>query len=204
MIIKAKHNFIIYNFFRNYAVYKTNKHFEKVNIIGDYKHKNKALLVVANHISWWDGFWIMYLNRKLLKRKFYFMMLEEQLKKYWFFNYSGGFSIKKNSKSVLETLNYTNQLLNDKNNMVLIFPQGEIKSIYENTIRFEKGIDRLLKKSNNIQVLQVVNLIDYFSNSKPTLYIYLKEFELDNQNADTIEKSYQDFYFQSISKQKSN
>jgi len=200
MILKAKHNFFIYNFFRNYAVRKTNKFFENVYITGTYKNKDKPLLVIANHISWWDGFWVMYINRKIFKRKFHFMMLEEQLKKYWFFNYSGGFSVNKKSKTIIETLNYTLELLKDKNNMVLIFPQGEIKSIYENNIKFEKGIDWIIKKSENIQIIQVANFVDYFSKQKPSLYIYLEEFEQNKKTS--LEKSYNQFYSKSVEKQK--
>lgn len=200
MIIKAKHNFFIYNFFRYYAVRKTNKFFETVNITGDYKKQEKPILVIANHISWWDGFWIMYLNMKIYKRKFHFMMLEEQLKKYWFFNYSGGFSVNKKSKTIIETLNYTVDLLKDKNNMVLIFPQGEIKSVYENNIQFEKGLDWIIKKTKDIQIIQVASFVDYFSKQKPSLYIYFEEFN-PNENT-TLETSYNQFYSKSVEKQK--
>jgi hypothetical protein len=53
------------------------------------------------------------------------MMLEDQLKRYWFFKYTGGFSVKKKSKSITETLNYTQELLSDGKNLVLIFPHGQ-------------------------------------------------------------------------------
>ncbi len=200
MIIKAKHNFFIYNFFRNYAVRKTNRCFEAVNIIGEYEKKEKPLLIVANHISWWDGFWIMYLNRTFFKKKFHFMMLEEQLKKYRFFNYSGGFSVNKKSKTIIETLQYTTDLLKDKKNMVLIFPQGEIKSIYETNIKFEKGLDWIIKKTDNIQIIQVANFVDYFSKPKPSLYIYFEEFNPEKNTK--LEQSYNQFYSNCIEKQK--
>lgn len=196
MIIKSKHNLIIYNFFKNYSIRRVNKIFDRVEIIGNFKHQNTPLLVISNHTSWWDGFWIMYLNQKIFQRKFHFMMLEEQLKKYWFFNFCGGYSINKKTKSIIESLNYTIELLKDKKNMVLIFPQGKIQSSYQKYIKFEKGIEWVLKRTKNIQIVEVVNLVDYFSKPKPTLYIYIKEFCSDNiQN---IEKSYNEFYENSI------
>lgn len=200
MIIKSKHNFFIYNFFNKYAVSKTNKVFEAVHIAGNYKKQDKALLVIANHISWWDGFWIMYLNKKIFNRKFHVMMLEEQLKKYWLLNHTGGFSVNKKSRSIIETLQYIVELLEDKNNLVLIFPQGEIKSIYDNNIRFEKGLDWIIKKAENIQVIQVANFIDYFSKPKPSLYVYLEELFISKNRS--IEEAYQQFYFKCIEKQK--
>jgi len=201
MILKAKHNIIIYNFFRNYAIRKTNKVFDKVFFDGNFEDKNKPILLIANHVSWWDGFWLMYLNRKMLHRKFHFMMLENQLKKFWFFNYTGGFSINKQSKSIIETLNYTLDLLKDSNNLIIIFPQGKITSKYESNIKFEKGLDWIIKRAMEIQILQVVNLVDYFSNPKPSLYVYFKEYKISENNKN-IDQSFQQFYNQSIEKQK--
>jgi len=196
MIIKAKHNFFIFNFFTKYSIRKIQKTFNTININGQYKDNGKPLLVIANHISWWDGFWVMYLNKSKINKKFHFMMLEEQLKKFWFFKYCGGFSINKKSRTVIDTLNYTSELLQNKNNMVLIFPQGEIKSIYEQSINFEKGVEWLVRKNKEIQVMKVVNIVDYFSHPKPSLYIYHEEYIL-KPNIST-EQEYQQFYSETI------
>ena len=76
------------------------------------------------------------------------MMLEEQLRRHWYFNYTGGYSVKKHSRSALESIDYTAELLTDPGNVVLLFPQGEINSLYKDTFVFEKGIERMLKKVN--------------------------------------------------------
>ncbi len=202
MIIKAKHHFFIYPFFKYYAVKIINKHFENIQIIGSIKEQNLPVLLISNHVSWWDGFWAMYLNLKILKRKFHFMMLEKQLRKFWFFNYSGGFSINNHSKSIIETLDYTAQLLENKENMVLIFPQGKINSMHNQEIVFQKGIDRVLKKINQkIQIIFVANLIDYFSNKKPSIYMYLSEFEYETFNFSDMQNAYIHFFKKSIIKQ---
>jgi len=142
----------------------------------------------------------MYLNIKLFQRKFYFMMIEEQLKKYKFFNKTGGYSVKKGSRSIIETLEYTIQLLKDKNNMVLLFPQGEIQSLYTQTIHFENGIGNIMKKvSGPVQVIFLVNLVEYFSNPKPGLYLYLKEYTGKDFTTENLEKEYNYFYVNCIS-----
>jgi 1-acyl-sn-glycerol-3-phosphate acyltransferase len=171
------------------------RNFHDVYLNGDYHEKNLPVMLICNHLSWWDGFWAMYLNIKLLHRKFHFMMLEEQLKKYMFFNKSGGYSVKKGSRSIIETLDYTAQLLTDKKNMVLLFPQGEIQSLYTRTIHFEKGIGHILKKvKNEVQIIFLVNLIDYFSRSKPGLYMYFNEFAGNDVTAENLQKEYNHFY----------
>lgn len=201
MIYKAKHNFFLYPFFQFYSLYKIKQNFNKVEINGEFRDRGLPVFLVSNHISWWDGFWTVYLNRKLFGRKyFYFMMLEEELQKRMFLNKAGGYSVKKGSRSVIETMEYTAQLLDDKNNLVLIFPQGEINSLHTREIRFEKGIEYVIKKSSgNFQLVFVVFLIDYFSEQKPSLFVYLKEYDLRNFTSKTLETEYNIFYNDCIS-----
>jgi 1-acyl-sn-glycerol-3-phosphate acyltransferase len=195
MIIKSKHNFIIYPYFRIYTIFKIWKNFRRVVISGELRDKNLPVLLLSNHISWWDGIWVMYLNIKYFNRKFHFMMLEDQIKKFWITNQVGGYSVRKGSRSIIETLKYTNEILSDKRNLVLVFPQGEIQSLYNGVIKFEKGIEKILKNnSGKIQVFLIANLVDYFSEEKPTLFIYFKELGISETSLDTIEKEYNTFY----------
>ena len=134
------------------------------------------------------------MNELQFGKKFYFMMSEEQLKKYSFFNYVGGFSIKRGSRTVLESLEQVKKLLNFSNNMVLVFPQGKIGSIYENDLKFETGLRLVLKQLNDsAHILLTVNLIDYYSNKKPSIYCY-RELYTGDLNIISLEKGYKSFY----------
>jgi 1-acyl-sn-glycerol-3-phosphate acyltransferase len=202
MILKAKHHFIIYPFFKWYAHRIMKEDFGIIKIDGELVDRNLPVLLISNHISWWDGFWGANVNFRLLHRKFYFMMLEEQLKKYWYFNYSGGFSVRKGSGSVVESLRYTVELLTDTKNMVLIFPQGKIQSLNDREICFEKGIEWVLQHlKNEVQIVFQVNLVDYFSDRKPGLYSYVREYT-GGTSLQPLQNEYRLFYNQSIEKQK--
>ena len=202
MIIRAQHHPVIYPFFKFYTKWKIVRNFESVNFSGDYSEKGLPLLFIANHVSWWDGFWVHYLNLKLFKRKFYFMMLEEQLKKYPFFIKSGGYSVKKGNRSILESIQYTSEILKESGNAVMLFPQGIIQSVYESSFEFEKGIEKVLEAVENpIQIIFIVNMIDYFSYPKPGLYIYYKEYGDNNRKAVNLQKDYNSFYHSCISEQ---
>lgn len=196
MIRRAKHSFFIYNFFKLYTIWKIRRNFHKVFINGEFADRQLPVLMISNHISWWDGFWAEYLNLKVFHRKFfYFMMLEEQLTKNNFLNYTGGFSIKKKSKSIIETLKYTAGLLEDNRNLVLIFPQGEIQSLYYNSVQFDKGLEFILKKTTGkVHLVFLVSLIDYFSGQKPGLYMYYTEYREEDMTIRAIEKEYGLFY----------
>jgi 1-acyl-sn-glycerol-3-phosphate acyltransferase len=205
MILRASHHPFIYPFFKVYSIWKISRNFQKVVIKGDIALKDKPLLLVSNHMSWWDGFWVMYLNLKLLHRRFHFMMLEEQLGKRLFLNKSGGFSIRKGSRSIVETLNYTVELLNDKRNLVLMFPQGEIQSLQTRKFIFEKGIDHIVKRTGDkIQIIFILNLVEYYSNPKPTLFIHLAEYDDSLRLTGGMEKAYQNFFETVIEEYTSN
>lgn len=201
-MIKAKHHIVVYPMFQWLTRFLLKRKFSSVQIHGDFNDNRFPVLVISNHVSWWDGFWVIYLNLQVLKRKFYFMMLEEQLKKHWYFKYTGGYSVKLGSRSIVESINYTIDLLHEKGNMVFMFPQGKIHSSYNRNIKFGKGVDRIVQNCPpETQVLFMANLTDYFSNPKPGLYINLKSFTAGELKSLHIEKEYNAFYHQCAEKQ---
>lgn len=203
MIIKTKHNTIIYTFFKGFSRWTIKRHFKPVTITGEIEDRNLPVLLIANHVSWWDGFWAMYLNLQVFQRKFHFMMLEKQLRKYWYFRYSGGFSVNKKSKGALESIQHAVELLQNSQNLVLVFPQGKIHSVYERSFVFEKGLERILQGCTNpVQLVFAANLIDYFSNAKPGLYLYVYEYSNPSKKLEDVQKEYNAFYQQCLDKQK--
>ncbi|MBN2635786.1 MAG: 1-acyl-sn-glycerol-3-phosphate acyltransferase [Prolixibacteraceae bacterium] len=168
--------------------------FHSIGLNGAFSDQKKPVLLVCNHVSWWDGIWALHFNQSVLNRKYHFMMLEDQLQKNWFFKYTGGFSVAKKSRSVIETIDYTAKLLHNNKNVVLLFPQGEIKSMHQHDFTFEKGIDKIFQKLNNpVQIIMLANIVDYFSNSKPNLAINFKEYKGEKDYL-ALEKSYNEFH----------
>ena len=195
MIIKAKHNIFIYNFFKFYSLFKIGRSFRRVVTEGEFSDTGKAVVVIANHVSWWDGFWVMYLNLRVFRRRFHFMMLEEQLRKFWFFMYSGGFSVQRGSKSIIETINHAREIIEKSNNLLLVFPQGRLESLYQTGIFFEKGIEKILYgKEDRIHLVFVASLVDYYNEQKPSLYIYFSEVKNCEMTARALRDRYDIFY----------
>lgn len=201
-MIKARHHAVIYPIFRLLTRHLMDHKFHSVHIEGNFEDNGKPILIIANHISWWDGFWILYINIRVLSRRFHFMMLEEQLKNHWYFQYIGGYSVKKKTRSIAESINYTIDLLKDNRNMVLMFPQGEITSMHNHSIRFEKGAQRIIDScSDDLQVLFIANFIDYFSDPKPNVCIYLQKFSAQELKENSAELQYNIFYNQALNTQ---
>src|SRR5581483_6451869 len=90
------------------------------------------------------------------------------------FNYFGGFSIEKGTREMVRSLMYAADLLNNPENLVVVFPQGELISNHAPEIKIEKGIERLIRNIKApCQVVYSCVLIDYFESLKPSAYIHL-------------------------------
>ena len=171
--------------------------FRNVRFIGEVKTDNNlAILMIANHFSWWDGFFQLQLNLKFFKKKYHFMMLEKQMRKDSILRKIGASSIEKGSRSILDSLKYVVEVIQNPENLFLFFPEGKIKSIYTEEFKFEKGaINYILKKVTfDFQFVFNVNLIDYSSFKRPEVSVYYKTHKINsNTTATEIEKDYNDF-----------
>lgn len=163
---------------RYYSGYKLEKAFRPIRLIGEYAPAEGSILLIANHFSWWDGFIQYRLNRQVFQKKFHVMMQEQQLIHHKILCRGGAFSIRKGSREIMESLRYSAGLLEDTNNLLLLFPQGRIQSIHTAEFRFQKGMEYLLKHaSGQVQLVFNVNLIDYFSEKRPSLSVYYRKYE---------------------------
>ena len=180
--------------------------FRNVRFIGEVKTDNNlAILMIANHFSWWDGFFQLQLNLKFLKKKYHFMMLEKQMRKDSVLRKIGASSIEKGSRSILDSLKYLVEVIQNPENLFLFFPEGKIKSIYTEEFKFEKGaINYVLKKVTfDFQFVFNVNLIDYSSFKRPEVSVYYKTHKINsNTTATEIEKDYNDFVKECKEKQR--
>lgn len=203
MIIKARHHPVVYPFFKRYTTWKIRKHFYRVIIRGKYHHLPGSLLVLSNHFSWWDGFWIHYLNLKIFHRKIHFMMLEEQLRKYWFFRYTGGFSVRKGTRSVSESIDYSAEILRNSRNMLFMFPQGKHESLYTSNFLFEKGVEKILHQTiYPVHILLVANLVEYHSEPRPSVYMYFTEYAENDFSTGALQAAYNRFFDECLREQK--
>jgi 1-acyl-sn-glycerol-3-phosphate acyltransferase len=133
-----------------------------------------SILLLCNHFSWWDGLWGNYLAYWHLNRKLYIMMQEDHLQKRMLLNLFGGFSINRTSREMIKSLQYAANLLNDKQNLVVVFPQGSLISNHTTEIAVERGIELLVKNIKGpCQIVYSCALIDYFESLKPSVFFHL-------------------------------
>lgn len=150
------------------------KHFHSLRIIGDVPLLDKKLpaVILPTHSTWWDGFFIYLLNDRFFKRRLFMMMLNEQLQNLRFFSRLGAYGIEKqNPKKILEGLRYTLGQLNDEN-LICIFPQGEITPVHQRPIILKRGITWILKyHTAPVQLLPVALYAELGEHQRPDVYI---------------------------------
>jgi 1-acyl-sn-glycerol-3-phosphate acyltransferase len=206
-MIKAKHSRLYTRLFEIYINIFINIAFRNIRIIGDSNIENGLpTLMIANHFSWWDGFIQMHLNLKTFRKKFHFMMLEEEMSKSRIFRKVGGCSVSKGSRGILKTLQHLVSVIKEPGNLYLFFPQGKIESLYSYPYKFEKGALQYIIKhvKNDYQFVFNVNLIDYSSHKRPELSIYYKTYNLTNATTpEQIENDFNEFANSCLTKQKS-
>ena len=96
---------------------------------------------------------------------------------------------------MLESLDYAAKLLDDPQNLVLIFPQGKLYSNFVNEINFEKGIMKVIQKAEgNFQLLFATTFIQYFKHKKQSVTVYLKQEEYTDKGFEDLKNAYQMHY----------
>ncbi|MFA7288580.1 MAG: lysophospholipid acyltransferase family protein [Melioribacteraceae bacterium] len=172
-MIKADHKKyarVIFDFYINRLLKKS---FSWIYLDGEIPKINSSLplVITPNHISWWDGFFIDFINRKYFKRKFHILMLEEQLKKYSFFKKLGAFGFNPNSaSSIIEVRNYISEILNDKNSLLIIYPQGVIEPYEKKPLTIKEGI-KIFLHDKKFSLLSIAFKIQYLEEKNPALFI---------------------------------
>jgi hypothetical protein len=161
--------------FRPYILRLLRKHFHAVHLISEPADtpRGKPLLVVANHGTWWDGFFIYLLNRRILRRKLYMMMLEEQLAKYPFFRRLGAFGIEQGRpRSVMSSIAYSASVVKDPLNLLCIFPQGAMRHVHTRPLGFQRGLQRVMAMYGGaLSVLPVAMACEFMDNQRPEVYL---------------------------------
>jgi hypothetical protein len=183
-MIKAHHIWWADRIFQLYIYRLLKKHFYSVEIFGNppLLQTNKSILLIPNHSTWWDGFFVYLINKKCFNRPLYLMMLERELRKFRFFSKVGAYSIEpENPISILKTLKYTHSLLEKKHKtapIICFFPQGELLPWGTRPLGFKKGLEWLLKNaSTSVSILPLAMRAEFREEQSPQIFFQFGELQ---------------------------
>lgn len=194
-MVKPEKNFVIRFILHYYVNWIVGRHFHELCFEPVDVDPNKSVLLIANHFSFWDSLVLYIVCYKSLKKKFYVMVREDTTVQLKYLKYGGAFSVNKNSRDMLQSLDYAAELLQDPQNLVLIFPQGKLYSNFVNDIHFEKGITKVREKAEGkFQLLFAATFVQYLKHKKPTATVYLKAEQNAGGNFEELKNAYQKHY----------
>ncbi|WP_316830970.1 lysophospholipid acyltransferase family protein [Pedobacter aquatilis] len=196
-------NTFIYKFFSWYIQFIINKDFAVFNFDKIELKKDSSVLILANHFSWWDGFLIFYINKRVFKKQFHVLVNADNYNKVGFLKFLGAFAVENNGKDVLETLNYAGKLLDHPDNLVLVFPQGKLHSNHLKNITFEKGVMQMINASKKkINIVFAATFIDFFAKRKASAFTYLHNWDNEEYiSLQLLKSAYNKHYDNSVVKQ---
>jgi Acyltransferase len=194
-MVVPKKNPIIRWVLHHYVQWIVSRHFQELRSDPVGIDDDRSVLLVANHFSYWDSLILYMVSLKYLKKKFHVMVRQDSTAHLKYLRYGGAFSINTKSKDMLRSLDYAADLLNDPENLVLIFPQGKLYSNFVNEINFEKGLIRVMDKaSGKFQLVFAATFIQYLKHKKPTATVYLKNQDYRKKSLEDLKNAYQIHY----------
>jgi len=168
--------------FHPYLLWLFKRHFYAIHLLGKPPNPevNLPLLLLPNHSTWWDGFFVYLLNKKIFHRRVYLMMLEEQLVRYRFFSRLGAFSVDPRSPaSVRKSLHYASDILRQPTSpppMLCIFPQGELLPWGRQPLEYKRGIEALARMyGDSLNVLPLAIKTEFLNEQKAEAFFLFGE-----------------------------
>jgi 1-acyl-sn-glycerol-3-phosphate acyltransferase len=132
------------------------------------------LLVVANHVSWWDAFLVREVHRVLRPgAPLFTVMLEPELARRPFFRWMGVTGIAPGAPaSVARTLRGLQRAVHaHPGATVLFFPQGRIWPSHRRPLGFERGVEGLARRLAPVTLLPVAIHLEPLTAPAPTAFL---------------------------------
>ena len=168
-------------------------HFDLKNAIGQLSPEIPVILV-PNHISWWDGFFCFEVQNRLRPGSgIYSLMLESELKKFPILRKIGCFGIEPGHPASVRRafLQFRDLVAKNPYRTLTFFPQGKISPLRQRPLGFHRGIEILAKITGRVQYVPLGLHIEPLNHEKPTAFIYAGQ-PIDSALADVDHKSLED------------
>ena len=151
--------------------------------------QDRPIVLVANHISWWDGFLLREVQRTLRPAApFHTVVVAEQLGRHPMLRRLGGVPVTPSApSSVLGMLRTLGRLRGrDANTVFAYFPQGRIWPSSRRPLDVRRGIEAVGRLLAPVDVLPVSIHIEPLVHARPTPFLWLGEPISVSDSGDTV------------------
>lgn len=135
---------------------------------------NRPLILVSNHVSWWDGFLLREVHRQLRPTAhMHAVMLERELRQRPLLRLLGAVGIDPGSApSVLRTLRVLRERLErHPDSVVLYFPQGKIWPSHVRPLGFQRGVELFARHLPSADIIPIGIHLEPLKGPSPHAFI---------------------------------
>ncbi len=130
------------------------------------------ILLVANHVSWWDGFLLREVHRRMRPEAlFHVVMAEKELRRWPFLRWLGAVPLGAGPMAARSTLRSLDAVCGTGNAVIGYFPQGKIWPSRRRPLGFRRGGDWLAGRLAPVTVCPVALHIEPLNRSAPSAFV---------------------------------
>jgi len=133
----------------------------------------RPVVMVANHVSWWDGFLLRDVHRLLAgARPLFTIMREDELRRHGFLRRIGAVGFDPDRPATIrDPARALEERARHEDIWVSFFPQGRIRPSWARPLGFAPGIDFLLRRIGPATVLPIGLHLEPLSRVAPTAFV---------------------------------
>ena len=134
----------------------------------------RPLVLVANHVSWWDGFLLLDLARRARpKSRMLTVMLESELRRVPLLRALGGIGLTPGALGPLRALldRLRSFWSSEPSGMLAVFPQGKIWPTGRRPLGFRPGLRRFVTDAVPCTILPVGLHVEPLNHLAPTAFV---------------------------------
>lgn len=173
-----QHNNFVRWWWDRYLAYRYHRSFSRIHFnleaAAGKLDASLPVILVPNHISWWDGFLCFEVQRRLRPGSgIYSLMLERELQKFPILRRVGCFGMQPGSPPSVRRafVQFKELVATNPYRTLTFFPQGKISPIRQRPLRFLRGIDLLVKIAGPVQCVPIGLHIEPMNHAKPSVFI---------------------------------
>ncbi len=141
--------------------------------------EDRPLLLVANHVSWWDGFILRAVQRRVRRDAVLLIVVDERvLERHAFFRRLGAVGVERGSPRSVRALLRTIQDWRARHGarlVVVLFPQGRIWPSSRRPLGFARGVEAIVRVLGPVAIVPVAIHVEPLTSISPHAFASIGE-----------------------------
>lgn len=153
--------------------------FARHHWIGDLPKNSLPVLLISNHLSWWDGIWVWQQNRRLWKRAFSVPVLARSLRQWPFLKHLGALPLERGRRLPAQCV-AIQQACSTADDLLLFFPEGSIRRSAPGAYLFKKALLERFLEQSSLQWVMLYQAVVTTDHPRCEVFHFLQSVEVNS------------------------